>query len=195
MSSQPLNAREAGTMHKGGSSFSLMNRLVRVLWMTTWFFLARWTPPPLHAWRRWLLRLFGAKIGKGVRVYGSARIWLPANLSMDDLSWLGPKVNCYNQGHISIGKCAVVSQGAFLCASSHDVSDAYFQLILKPIRIEHDAWIAAEAFVGPGVVVGAGAVLGARGVAVRKLDPWTVYGGNPAQAIKTREMVTPPSAG
>src|SRR3982750_212037 len=89
---------------------------------------------------------------------------------------------------ISLGRAALVSQGAHLCAGTHDISSATFQLTARPIVIGAQAWIAAEAFVGPGVEVGEGAVLGARGVAFRSLDPWMVYGGNPAKAIKRRVL-------
>ena len=77
-----------------------------------------------------------------------------------------------------------------LCASSHDVSDPRFQLVLRPITIENDAWIAAEAFVGPAVRVGAGALLGARGVAMRNLQSWTIYSGNPARPLRERHFCT-----
>ena len=80
----------------------------------------------------------------------------------------------------------MVSQDASLCASTHLVEDPGFPLVLRPIRIGRDAWIAAEAFVGPGVTVGDGAVLGARGVAMRDLGEWAYYGGNPAQRLKER---------
>lgn len=169
-----------------GSFFSRRNQLERVAFNVAWTLLARWTPPPLHRWRCAILRIFGARIGKGVRIYGSSIVWLPANLSIGDRTQIGPRARLYNQGRIDIGKDAVVSQGAHLCASSHDVSDPLFQLILRPIRIEDRAWIAAEAFVGPGVTVGEGAVLAARGVAVREIDPWTIYGGNPAQPLRPR---------
>jgi len=177
---------------EGGASFSLGSRFTRVIWNVSWLVLARWTPPPMHGWRRMVLRAFGAKIGKGVRVYPCATIWHPANLTMDDQSCLGRRVNCYNQGHIHIGRRVVISQGSHLCASSHDLSDYYFQLILRPIRIEANAWVAADAFVGPGVTVGEGAVLGACGVALRDLEPWSVYSGNPAQFLKRRELHVPP---
>lgn len=171
-----------------GSFFSLRNRIERVLFGLAWTFLARWTPPPLHAWRCLILRAFGARIGKGVRIYGATIVWLPANLSLGDDALIGPRVRLYNQGRIDVGAGAVISQGAHICASSHDVSDPLFQLILRPIRIEDKAWIAADAFVGPGVTVGEGAVLAARGVAVRDMDSWTIYGGNPAQPIKPRRF-------
>lgn len=182
-----LDAKTARTM-EGGYSFSWSNRAMRVLWQTAWLLLARWTPPPLHRWRCTLLRLFGARIGRGTRIYGSAKIWWPGNLEMEEFSWLGRGATCYNQGRISIGRRTVISQGAHLCASSHDLDDGYFQLVLRPIRIEANAWIAAEAFVGPGVTVGEGAVLGARGVAMRDLAAWTVYSGNPAQPLRRRRF-------
>lgn len=173
---------------EGGASFSIGNRLSRLVWMTCWTLLARWTPPPLHGWRRLILRAFGARIGRGVRVYGSARIWYPPLLEMGDYSVIGPSANCYNQGAVTIGARAVISQGAQLCAGTHDVSDPNFQLVTRPIAIGERAWIAADAFVGPGVTVGEGAVLGARAVAMRNLEPWTIYSGNPAQSLRPRIM-------
>lgn len=156
------------------------------MWHVCWTLLAAWTPPPFHGWRCFILRVFGAKIGQSVRFYGSARVWLPSNLIIGNRVIVGPRVTLYNQGMIEIGNRTVISQGAHVCASSHDVNDYYFQLILRPIRIENDAWIAAEAFVGPGVTVSEGAVLGARGVAMRDLESWGIYGGNPAEYLKQR---------
>jgi putative colanic acid biosynthesis acetyltransferase WcaF len=178
-----LDASEVDAF-SGGASFTLLNRLERITWNLCWTLLARWTPAPLHAWRRMLLKAFGAKLGDGVHVYGSARIWLPRNLEMGEKSTLGPRAICYNQGHVKIGAYTVISQYAHLCASSHNIDDPDFQLILRPIIIHDRAWIAADAFVGPGVTVGKRAVLGARGVAMKPLEPGTVYSGNPAVAIR-----------
>jgi len=172
----------------GGASFSLSNRAYRAAWTVAWLVLARWTPPPLHGWRRLVARFFGARLETGARLHASTRIWYPPNLAMGRNALLGPRVNCYNQGRIEIGEEVVVSQGAHLCASSHDIADSDFQLILRPIRIEARVWIAAEAFVGPGVTVGEGAVIGARGVLLRDAEPWGVYSGNPANLIKTRRL-------
>jgi putative colanic acid biosynthesis acetyltransferase WcaF len=88
-----------------------------------------------------------------------------------------------------LGAYAVISQGAYLCAGTHDVDDPNFQLTTRPISIGERAWIAADAFVGPGVRVGEGAVLGARGVAFKDLEPWTIYAGNPALERRKRSVL------
>lgn len=172
---------------EGGASFSLGNRLTRALWIATWTLLASWTPPQLLPWRRMLLRLFGASIAPTANVRGSAKIWLPSNLEMQDYASLGPHAHCYNMAKVTLGRYVVVSQGAHLCAGSHRIDDENFQLFAKPIAIGDRAWIAAEAFVGPGVTVGEGAVLGARGVAFENLKAWTVYIGNPAAEKRARK--------
>ena len=156
------------------------------MWTVTWGLLAAWTPAPLHGWRRMLLRLFGATVSPTARIYGSVQVWYPPNLVVGDNAVIGPGVHCYSMAPIRIGADAVVSQRAHLCAGTHDVDDPHFQLLAMPIEIGARAWIATEAFVGPGVVVGEGAVLGARGVTVKNLDPWGIYAGNPARFIRAR---------
>jgi putative colanic acid biosynthesis acetyltransferase WcaF len=182
-----LDARRSKPI-EGGSSFSLGHRLFRLVWNLSWLMLAAWTPAPLHGWRRLVLRMFGARMGKGCGVYGSARIWDPRNLEMGPYSFIGRRVICYSMARIRFEAYALASQGAHLCAGSHDISDPDFQLIARPIVIGERAWIAADAFVGPGVTVGKGAVLGARGVAFSDLPPWTVSVGNPARVVKTRRI-------
>ncbi len=172
----------------GGPSFSLQNRLIRVLWRAAWFTLASWTPPQFRAWRRALLRAFGARVAPTADIYSSVRIWLPSNLEMGEYANLGPRVNCYCMDKITLGAYASASQGAHLCAGTHDIDDPYFQLMTKPITIGDNAWIAAEAFVGPGVRIGEGAVLAARAVTFSDLDPNMVYVGNPAKPIRRRTV-------
>lgn len=185
--SQPLDGR-ATRPWEGGPSFALSNRLYRLAWAVTWLLLARWTPPFLRGWRRWLLRVFGAQVAPTANVYGSVRIWSPANLVIGDHAAIGPGAIVYSMAQVTIGPYAVISQRAHLCAGTHDIEDAAFQLRARPITIGARAWVAAEAFVGPGVTVGDGAVLGARGCAMRDLAPWTVYGGNPAVALRERRI-------
>lgn len=172
----------------GGATFPLSHRLRRLVWNVVWAALGSWTPPPFHAWRRLLVVLFGGKIARKARIYGGVRIWYPPNLEMADHACLAAGVDCYCMDKISLGAHALVSQRAFLCGGTHDISDPEFALVTRPIHIGAEAWVAAEAFVGPGVTVGEGAVLGAHGVAMRDLDPWTVYAGNPAKSVKARQL-------
>jgi putative colanic acid biosynthesis acetyltransferase WcaF len=183
----PLDAARTKPL-EGGASFSLGNRFARVAWGVVWLVLARWTPPPLHAWRRLVLRACGARIARGARVHASVRIWLPANLAIGPNALVGPGARLYNQGQIAIGAYSVISQGAYLCASSHDVADPNFQLILRPITIGDRCWVAADAFVGPGVTMGDRSVLAARGALFERAEPDTIYRGNPAVAVKARVM-------
>jgi putative colanic acid biosynthesis acetyltransferase WcaF len=172
----------------GGPSFTLRNRLTRLLWRAAWFTLASWTPPYFRGWRRLILRAFGAQIAPTADIYSSVRIWLPSNLEMGEYSNLGPEVNCYSMDKITFGAYASASQGAHLCAGTHDIDDPHFQLVTKPIVIGDNAWVAVEAFVGPGVRIGEGAVLGARAVTFSDLEPNMVYVGNPAKPIRRRSL-------
>jgi putative colanic acid biosynthesis acetyltransferase WcaF len=184
---KPLDASRSRPL-LGGPSFSLGNRLLRAVWGLAWLLLARFTPPQLSGWRRLLLRLFGARVGPGARVHGSARIWMPANLELGANALIGPGALIYNQGRIAIGARSVISQRAHLCASTHDIADPDFQLVLRPIAIGEGCWIAAEAFVGPGVTMGDRAVLGARGALFADAEAGGVYSGNPAVLLKQRRL-------
>src|SRR5580698_5062801 len=169
------------------SHFSLGLRVARVLWGLVWLFFFRPSPFPFHGWRRILLRLFGAQIGPNAHVYPSVRVWAPWNLTMAEGSSLGPWVDCYCVDKIELGEWASVSQRSFLCSASHDIRSPKFELITAPIRIGSRAWVAGEAFVGPGVTIGKGAVVAARAVAVKDVRPWAVVAGNPAHEITTRK--------
>jgi putative colanic acid biosynthesis acetyltransferase WcaF len=182
-----LDARHSRPL-EGGASFPLSNRLFRVAWMMAWLVLARFTPPPLHGWRRMVLRAFGARVGPGARVHGSVAIWHPGNLELGPQTLIGPGARLYNQGRITIGARTVVSQRAHVCASSHDIADPHFQLVLRPVTIGEDCWVATEAFVGPGVTMGDRAVLGARAALFVAAEADAVYSGNPAARIKVRVM-------
>jgi len=187
--SEPLDARRTRPL-EGGASFSLANRLTRVVWGLIWLLFARFTPPPLHGWRRLLLLAFGARIAKGARVHASVSIWLPANLELGANCLIGPRVRIYNQGQVQVGARTVVSQGAQLCASTHDVNDPHFQLVLRPITIGTQCWIAADAFVGPGVTMHDRSVLAACGVLFTDAEADMIYRGNPAEPLKARKLRT-----
>src|SRR5215208_4320145 len=148
----------------------------RVLW-TFAQPLFRFSPRPCFSWRRFLLRCFGAKIGRNVNVYASAMIYFPWNLEVGDESAIGEQAFIYNLGRVTLGSRVTVSHRAHLCAGTHDYTKPDFPLLRPSIVIGSDAWICADAFVGPGVTVGEGAIVGARAVAMRDVEPRIVVIG------------------
>jgi putative colanic acid biosynthesis acetyltransferase WcaF len=172
------------------SEHSFANKAARLIWGITWLILFRPSPRIFHGWRRCLLRLFGASIGRRVRIYPSTQVWAPWNLEMGDYSCLGPQVDCYCVAPIRIEAHAVVSQYSYLCSASHDYELANLPLVSRPIVIGEAAWVAADVFIAMGVTVGAGAVVGARASVFKDVEPWTVAGGNPARFIKARVLET-----
>lgn len=171
-----------------GSRFTTWNRLARALWQIVWLLFFRPTPRPMYFWRNSLLRLFGAKIGRGVHVMASVRIWAPWNLTMADYSGLGEHVDCYSVAPIAIGEHSVVSQYSFLCTASHDHEVAGLPGFDAPIQIGAKAWLAADVYVAPGVTIGEGTVVGARSSVFSDLPPWVVAVGSPAHPRKRREL-------
>jgi putative colanic acid biosynthesis acetyltransferase WcaF len=148
--------------------------------------LFRPSPRPMHGWRRFLLRIFKAKIGAGVHVYPKVDIWAPWNIELASEAGVANGATLYSQSKIVIGRRAVISQGAYLCTGTHDYEATGFPLITKSILIGDYAWIAAEAFVLPGVTIGTGAVIGARAVVASEMPDWTVCAGHPCKPIKPR---------
>lgn len=177
------------------SPHSLGNKLARAAWGVAWLILFRPTPSPLHAWRTWLLRAFGARIGRGVKVFPSTRVWAPWQLTMDEFSTLSPDVDCYCVAPVKIGAHATVSQYAFLCTATHDVADPHMRLLTAPITVGDQAWICAGAYVGPGVAVGQGAVVGARAVVTRDVPAWMIVAGSPARVLRPRVIRDPAGLG
>lgn len=169
-----------------GPSFSLANRLARVLWGVVALVFFSLSPRPFHGWRSFLLRLFGATVGKDVHIYPGVKIWAPWNLELADQCGVASGAILYSQGKIVLGKRVVISQGVHLCAGTHDYTHPGFPLITKTITIKDYAWIAAEAFVHPGVTVGEGCVVGARSVVTKDMPSWMVCSGFPCKPIKQR---------
>lgn len=163
------------------------HQMIRFVWGIVWS-LGTWFLPRSmgSGWKRTLLRMFGAKIHPTAVVYSSAKVYYPANLVMEEYACLASGVDCYNVAPIHIGAQSTISQGSYLCTASHDIADPKNRLITKPIVIEAQAWVAADAFVGMGVTIGEGAVVGARSAVFKDVEPWTVVGGNPAKFIKKR---------
>ena len=177
------------------ASFSLKHRVARQVWEVVHLLLYRTTPRPMHGWRAMLLRLFGAKMGKGCHFYPSGKVWAPWNLVCEDFCTLADRAEIYNPSPVYLGTHCIVSQQAYICGGTHDYTDPEFPMISYTMHLGADAWICARASVSPGVNVGAGAVLGLGSVASSDLEPWTVYAGVPAVKIKAREQRVLPDKG
>jgi putative colanic acid biosynthesis acetyltransferase WcaF len=163
--------------------WSRREKIGRVLWaLATPLF--RLSPRPLWGWRRALLRAFGAHIDQDVHIYPTVRIAIPWNLQLGEGCAVGDYAILYALGKISVGKRSTISQYAHLCSGSHDLSRSDRPLTKSTITIEDDAWIAADAFVGPGVTVAKGAVVGARAVIMKDVGPGEVVIGNPARVLR-----------
>jgi len=166
--------------------FSIRNKVGRVVWSAVWLLMFRPTPRPLHAWRCFLLRIFGAKIGTPAYVYPSARIWAPWNLELGRHATIGEQVDCYCVDKIIIGDFSTISQYSFLCTASHDyldpsiMQDPCMPLVTAPISIGSRVWITADVFVAPGVRIDDGAVVLARSTVFANVPAWILVGGNPA---------------
>jgi putative colanic acid biosynthesis acetyltransferase WcaF len=171
-----------------GPSFSLRNRVGRVLWNVVYLLFFRLSPKIFHNWRSFLLRCFGAQVGKGAHVYPGVKIWAPWNVTLGEQCGIANGVILYSQGKITIGKKTVISQGAHICAGTHDYTKPGFPLVTMPINVGSDVWIAAEAFVHPGVTINNGCVIGARSVVVNDMPAWMVCTGHPCKAIKPRQI-------
>lgn len=169
--------------NRGERSWSRYELFMRVVWASVcpFFFLS---PRPFWGWRRWLLRCLGAEIGDNAHVYPTARITMPWNLQLGEECAIGDRAILYALGPITVGRRATISQGAHLCAGTHDLSKPHRPLVKSSIEIGDDSWVAADAFVGPGVCVGDGAVVGARAVVVNDVAPGCVVAGNPARLLR-----------
>ncbi|MCC6968936.1 MAG: hypothetical protein IT434_01830 [Phycisphaerales bacterium] len=168
------------------SPHSSGHRLARVMWGVVYATLFRLSPKPMHGWRSFLLRMFGAKVSPRARVYPRAKVWAPWNLTMGDFATLADDVDCYCVAPITIGAHTVVSQYSYLCGATHDFELAKRPLVPMPITIGPSCWIAADVFVGPGVSIGEGTVVGARSSVFGDLPAWKVCVGSPAKAVRDR---------
>ena len=171
---------------RASAAFRGRSGLVVLLWQTVQATLFGLSPQPLYGWRRWLLRLFGAEVGRGVLVRQSARVTYPWKVSLGDHCWIGDHAEVYSLGPIRIGAHAVVSQRSYLCAGTHDAGDIAFPLVAKPIVVEREVWIAADCFIAPGVTIGRGAIVAARSTVLGDVPGAVVVAGSPATVRKAR---------
>jgi len=175
------------TANRSVAKYTAFEQFMRVMWGVVKP-LFHFSPRIFFGWRVFLLRLFGARIGKNVHIYNSATIYMPWNFEIGDFSSVGEHAFIYNLGRTTIGSRTTISQRAHLCAGTHDYNCPDLPLMKPPIVVDDQAWICADAFVGPGVHVGEGAIVAARAVAVKNIAPWDIVAGNPAKFIKKRVL-------
>lgn len=146
------------------------------------------TPHSFNTGRCWLLRCFGAEIGRDVIIRPTVRVTYPWRLSIGDNSWIGDRVVIYSLDRISIGSHSVVSQYTYLCTGSHDRSDPAFGLQTGPIAIGNGVWIAAQCFVAPGVQIGSNAAIGVRSTVLASMPAGYACWGHPCRPQQVRSM-------
>ncbi len=176
----------ATQMQPEESPWTFKEKVGRAIWMLCGKPIFRLTFHNWYGFRASILRLFGARIGKGVAIRPSANIEVPWMIELQDGATVGDHAILYSLGPITVGKRAIISQYAHLCAGTHDYTDHSFKLIRSPITLGDDVWIGADAFIGPGVNVGSLSVIGARSSTYKDVEERTVYVGNPAKPIKER---------
>lgn len=191
----PLEAVEFDiSSNRAARKYSRREQSLRIAWA-----FGRWlvhlSPHPCHGWRRGVLRLFGAKVGRQARIAASAHIFMPWNVEIGEWAAIGPGVFVYSLGKVRIGRRATVSYRSHICAGTHDFTDPKIPLLKPPVTVEDDAWIGTEAFIGPDVTIGAGAMVAARAVVVKDVEPLTLVGGHPARVIGPRPAMRPKAPG
>lgn len=173
------------------SPYSLRTKIRRLMWSTAYVLFFRPSFHNAYRYRTWLLRRFGASVGRNVRIRRTVLIEQPWNLDIGNDVSIGDRAIVYALGSISIGDRSFISQMSHLCAGTHDYTRSDYPLVRPPIRIGTDCWIAADAFIGPGVTIGDRSVVGARSSVFKDLPADVVAAGNPASPIKRRVLNAP----
>ncbi len=161
------------------------------LWWIVEALLFRPSPQFMYGWRRWLLRRFGARVGRGAIIRPTVRTQFPWKVTIGDFAWIGDDVVLYSLGVIEIGDNVVISQKSYLCTGSHDPAALDFTIFSEPIYIEAECWIATDVYVAPGVRIGTGTLVGARSSVFKDLPAGKVCMGSPAKVIKDRLAGSP----
>lgn len=174
------------SLFKQPSGFRGRSAIVCQLWWILQAVLFGMSPQFMYGWRNFLLRLFGARIGNGVKIRPTARVTFPWKLTIGDQSWVGDEVALYSLGEIIIGHNVVISQRSYICTGSHDATRMDFPIYSKTVRIEDGAWLATDVFVHPGVTIKMNAVVAARSTVLNDLEGGYIYAGAPARKIKPR---------
>ena len=166
------------------------NRISKILVKIIWDFFGK----PIFSsflpgtyWRKLILRIFGAKIGKGGKIKTNIKISEPWHLSIGDHCWIGENVWIDNLTLVKIANRVCISQGVYICTGNHNYKKDLFNLILEKIVIEDNCWIAAMSIIAPGSILKRGSVICLGSVVSGILEEDGIYKGNPAKLLKSRD--------
>lgn len=174
------------SLHRIPVGFRGKSKLYVQLWWLVQAILISCSPQVFYGWRRFWLRMFGAKIGKKVLIRPSVKITYPWKVSIGDYSWIGDDVVLYSLGEIEIGSNTVISQKSYLCTGSHDYTKETFDIFAKKITVGNGCWLATDVFVAPGITIEDGAVIGARSSVFKNIEMNTINIGSPTKNIGNR---------
>jgi putative colanic acid biosynthesis acetyltransferase WcaF len=171
---------------KQPQDFRGKNPIIVVLWWTIQNTLFAWSPQPFFGWRNFLLKLFGAQIGKKVNIRPTVRITFPWKIKIGDYCWIGDNSYLYSLGEIEIGNHVAISHRVYLCTGNHVYTKLSFDILAQPIKIEDEVWLPNDVFIGPGVTIGKGCVIGARSTVLNNMPEGMICFGYPAKPIRKR---------
>jgi len=183
MQYQNLSLFSVPTTFRGRSKITVQ------IWWIVQATLFAWSPQVLYGWRVFLLRLFGAVIGKDVKIRPSAKVTYPWLLSIGDYSWIGDECTLYNLDKITIGKNVVISHKSYINTGGHDYQKVSFDIFSKPVILEDECWITSDVYVAPGVTVGKGSIISARSSVLKNIPSGKICIGTPAKPIKDRIII------
>lgn len=181
---QDLNIFEVPASFRGKSKF-----LIQLWWVVQETIFA-WSPQILYQWRAFLLRLFGASIGKNVKIRASVRITYPWLISIGDYSWVGDDCVLYSLGKINIGRNVAIAHQVYINTGGHDYEKITFDIFSKPVHIEDECWITNDVYIAPGVTIGKGSIVSARSSVLKSLPSGKICVGTPAMPIRDRRALS-----
>lgn len=173
--------------NRGSVKYSFNEQLRRIFWIFGQI-LFRFSFRTMFGWRNFILRIYGAKIGKNVNIYNTAKIYMPWNFEIGDWSSIGEDVLIYNLGIVVVGSKSTISHRSHICAGTHDYTNVNLPLLKPPVMVGNQVWICADSFIGPGITINEGAVVAARAVVVKSVPEWQIVAGNPAKFIGERKL-------
>lgn len=167
-------------------SFRGRSKVTVQLWWIIQSTLFSWSPQVLYGWRRFLLRLFGAKIGKNVLIRSTVKVTYPWNIIIGDYSWIGEDCVLYSLGKITIGSHVALAHKVYLNTGGHDYKKETFDIFESPVVVEDECWLTNDVYIAPGVTIGKGSIIGARSTVLKSMPPGKICVGMPAKPIKNR---------